>query len=254
MKTTCWWPPRSSKTAWTSRAQHHHRQPRRPPRALAELYQLRGRVGRSNRRAYAYLLIPPDDELTPIARRRLAALKEFSDLGAGFRSRRSIWSCAAPATCWAAEQNGHINAVGFELYPNMLEHTVREMKGEVRAGGGRGPAQPGPRHPHSRRLHPGREPAPADVQARGRGGERGAAQRRARGTGRPLRRAAAGGAQPAGVRAAQAGQPAAGRGGDRPPSRPGDDPLHPGSGASIRRSWRTLSPASLGRSSRPAAC
>jgi len=52
---------------------------------LSELYQLRGRVGRSNRRAYAYLLIPADIELTPIARRRLAALKEFSDLGAGFK-------------------------------------------------------------------------------------------------------------------------------------------------------------------------
>ena len=52
---------------------------------LSELYQLRGRVGRSNRRAYAYLLIPPDTELTPLARRRLAALKEFSDLGAGFK-------------------------------------------------------------------------------------------------------------------------------------------------------------------------
>ncbi len=62
---------------------------------LSELYQLRGRVGRSNRRAYAYLMVPPDTELTEIARKRLAALKEFSDLGAGLQNlRRSIWSCA----------------------------------------------------------------------------------------------------------------------------------------------------------------
>src|SRR6266702_4089735 len=66
---------------------------------LSELYQLRGRVGRSNRRAYAYLLVPAEVELTPIARRRLAALKEFSDLGASFRtataSRRPL-----SAICW----------------------------------------------------------------------------------------------------------------------------------------------------------
>ena len=62
---------------------------------LSELYQLRGRVGRSNRRAYAYLLVPPDTELTEIARKRLAALKEFSDLGAGFKLPRSTWNYAS---------------------------------------------------------------------------------------------------------------------------------------------------------------
>jgi transcription-repair coupling factor (superfamily II helicase) len=72
---------------------------------LSELYQLRGSVGRSNRRAYAYLLIPPEQELTEIARRRLAALKEFSATSArASRLPRSTWSCAARATCWAASR------------------------------------------------------------------------------------------------------------------------------------------------------
>ena len=70
---------------------------------LSELYQLRGRVGRSNRRAYCYLLIEPDTELTEVARKRLAALKEFSAIWArASRLRRSIWNCAARAICWAA--------------------------------------------------------------------------------------------------------------------------------------------------------
>ena len=71
---------------------------------LSELYQLRGRVGRSNRRAYAYLLFPPEIELTPIARRRLAALKEFSDLAQVSKSPHLISNCAAPETCWAASR------------------------------------------------------------------------------------------------------------------------------------------------------
>ena len=72
---------------------------------LSELYQLRGRVGRSNRRAYAYLLIPPEHELTEIARGGLAALKEFSDLGAGFKiTPHWIWSCAAQAICWVGSR------------------------------------------------------------------------------------------------------------------------------------------------------
>jgi transcription-repair coupling factor (superfamily II helicase) len=97
---------------------------------LSELYQLRGRVGRSNRRAYAYLLIPPEQELTPIARRRLAALKEFSDLGAGFKIAALDLELRGAGNLLGAEQSGHIDAVGFELYTSMLERTVRELKGE----------------------------------------------------------------------------------------------------------------------------
>jgi transcription-repair coupling factor (superfamily II helicase) len=97
---------------------------------LSELYQLRGRVGRSNRRAYAYLLIPPEQELTPIARRRLAALKEFSDLGAGFKIAALDLELRGAGNMLGGEQSGHIEAVGFELYTSMLEAAVKEMKGE----------------------------------------------------------------------------------------------------------------------------
>src|SRR5271167_2189626 len=97
---------------------------------LSELYQLRGRVGRSNRRAYAYLLIPADIELTPIARRRLAALKEFSDLGAGFKIAALDLELRGAGNLLGGEQSGHIEAIGFELYTQMLDRAVREMKGE----------------------------------------------------------------------------------------------------------------------------
>jgi len=97
---------------------------------LSELYQLRGRVGRSNRRAYAYLLIPAEQELTPIARRRLAALKEFSDLGAGFKIAALDLELRGAGNLLGGEQSGQIEAVGFEMYTSLLERTVRELKGE----------------------------------------------------------------------------------------------------------------------------
>jgi transcription-repair coupling factor (superfamily II helicase) len=97
---------------------------------LAELYQLRGRVGRSNRRAYAYLLVPPDTELSELARKRLAALKEFSDLGAGFKIAALDLELRGAGNLLGREQHGHINAVGFDMYVRMLEETIREMKGE----------------------------------------------------------------------------------------------------------------------------
>lgn len=97
---------------------------------LSELYQLRGRVGRSNRRAYAYLLIPPEQELTEIARRRLAALKEFSDLGAGFKIAALDLELRGAGNMLGGEQSGHIEAIGFEMYTSMLEEAVRKIKGE----------------------------------------------------------------------------------------------------------------------------
>jgi transcription-repair coupling factor (superfamily II helicase) len=99
---------------------------------LSELYQLRGRVGRSDRRAYAYLLVPPDRDLNDLARRRLAALKEFSDLGAGFKIAALDLELRGAGNLLGGQQSGHIEAVGFELYTTMLEHTVRELKGELR--------------------------------------------------------------------------------------------------------------------------
>src|ERR1700674_3185835 len=98
---------------------------------LSELYQLRGRVGRSSRRAYAYLMLPAEIELTPIARRRLAALKEFSDLGAGFKIAALDLELRGAGNLLGGEQSGHIEAIGFELYTQMLERAVREMKGEA---------------------------------------------------------------------------------------------------------------------------
>ncbi|PYY13134.1 MAG: transcription-repair coupling factor, partial [Acidobacteria bacterium] len=97
---------------------------------LSELYQLRGRVGRSNRRAYSYLLIPAEQELTPIARRRLAALKEFSDLGAGFKIAALDLELRGAGNLLGGEQSGQIEAIGFEMYTTLLERTVRELKGE----------------------------------------------------------------------------------------------------------------------------
>jgi transcription-repair coupling factor (superfamily II helicase) len=99
---------------------------------LSELYQLRGRVGRSDRRAYAYLLVPQDANLTPLARRRLAALKEFSDLGAGFRIAALDLELRGAGNLLGGEQHGHVNAVGFDLYTQMLERAVAERKGEER--------------------------------------------------------------------------------------------------------------------------
>lgn len=97
---------------------------------LADLYQLRGRVGRSNRPAYAYLLTPPESSLSSTARQRLAALKEFSDLGAGFRLAALDLELRGAGNLLGPEQSGHINALGFELYCQLLERTIRELRGE----------------------------------------------------------------------------------------------------------------------------
>ena len=98
---------------------------------LSELYQLRGRVGRSNVRAYAYLLVPPDVPLSGEARQRLAALREFSDLGAGFRIAALDLEMRGAGNLLGAEQHGHVGAVGFEMYCQMLERAVAEKKGEA---------------------------------------------------------------------------------------------------------------------------
>jgi transcription-repair coupling factor (superfamily II helicase) len=97
---------------------------------LSQLYQLRGRVGRSDRPAYAYLLIPPEDSLSPVARKRLAAIKEFSDLGSGFRVAALDLEIRGAGTLLGGEQSGHIESVGFEMYMKLLEQAVRELKGE----------------------------------------------------------------------------------------------------------------------------
>ena len=116
---------------------------------LAQLYQLRGRVGRSDRRAYAYLLVPPDTVLSEIARKRLAAIREFSELGAGFRIAALDLELRGAGNLLGGEQSGHIEAVGLDLYVKLLEQTILELKGEPareEAARGAEPAR-GPAHP-----------------------------------------------------------------------------------------------------------
>ena len=97
---------------------------------LSQLYQLRGRVGRSDRRAYAYLLIPPEDALSPVAKKRLAAIREFSDLGSGFSVAALDLEIRGAGNLLGGEQSGHIEAVGFDMYMKLLEQTIKELKGE----------------------------------------------------------------------------------------------------------------------------
>ncbi|MFH1502245.1 MAG: transcription-repair coupling factor [Candidatus Eisenbacteria bacterium] len=97
---------------------------------LAQLYQLRGRVGRSNHRAYAYLLIPPDRGITPIARRRLAAIQEFTDLSSGYKLAMRDLEIRGAGNILGSEQHGHMLAVGFNLYSRLLRDAVSRVKGQ----------------------------------------------------------------------------------------------------------------------------
>ncbi len=97
---------------------------------LADLYQLRGRVGRGNLRAYAYFLIPGEDIITNESKKRLQAIQEMSYLGAGFRLALKDLEIRGSGNLLGAEQSGHIHAVGFDLYMEMLEKEVAELKGE----------------------------------------------------------------------------------------------------------------------------
>jgi transcription-repair coupling factor (superfamily II helicase) len=97
---------------------------------LAQLYQLRGRVGRSDRRAYAYLLVPPDESLSSVAKKRLAAIREFSELGSGFRVAAMDLEIRGAGNLLGGEQSGQIETVGFDTYMKLLEQTIRELKGE----------------------------------------------------------------------------------------------------------------------------
>ncbi|HEY3243282.1 MAG TPA: transcription-repair coupling factor [Phycisphaerae bacterium] len=98
---------------------------------LADLHQLRGRVGRSKHRAYCYLLLPRDRTVTPKAAKRLKAIEEFSELGAGFRIAMRDLEIRGAGNVLGPEQSGHIAAVGYEMYCQLLERAVREIKGEA---------------------------------------------------------------------------------------------------------------------------
>ena len=97
---------------------------------LAQLYQLRGRVGRSDRQAYAYLLYKPDKMLSEIAEKRLDAIREFTDLGSGYRIAMRDLEIRGAGNLLGAEQSGQMAAVGFDLYCQLLNKAVSELKGE----------------------------------------------------------------------------------------------------------------------------
>ena len=97
---------------------------------LAQLYQLRGRVGRSAHHAYAYFIIPARHALSETARKRLKALQEFSELGAGFRLAAADLAIRGAGEFLGSKQHGHIASLGFDLYAQLLEQAVRELQGE----------------------------------------------------------------------------------------------------------------------------
>jgi transcription-repair coupling factor (superfamily II helicase) len=97
---------------------------------LADLYQLRGRVGRSSRKAYAILLIPGEGRIDSVARKRIQAVRQHSQPGAGFQLALRDLEIRGAGNLLGAEQSGHIAAVGFALYCQLLQRTVRSLKGE----------------------------------------------------------------------------------------------------------------------------
>jgi transcription-repair coupling factor (superfamily II helicase) len=100
---------------------------------LAELHQLRGRVGRYKHRAYCYLLLPQTRSLTPVASRRLKAIEDFSDLGAGFQIAMRDLEIRGAGNILGAQQSGHIATVGYEMYCQLLENSVNRLKGKPAA-------------------------------------------------------------------------------------------------------------------------
>jgi len=101
---------------------------------LSQLYQLRGRVGRSNRLAYCYLTVNPSKVLTESADKRLAAIREFTEFGSGFRVAMRDLEIRGAGNLLGSEQSGFMATVGYDLYVKMIEDTVRELRGDVGQG------------------------------------------------------------------------------------------------------------------------
>ena len=139
---------------------------------LAQLYQLRGRVGRSKERAYAYLLVPARRAVTQDAQRRLEVLQAFTELGAGFSIASHDLEIRGAGNLLGHDQSGTIAAIGFDLYTQLLEEAVAEMRGEPP----RVEIEPEVTLPipalHPRRLRARRAPAAGALQAVQRGGDR----------------------------------------------------------------------------------
>src|SRR6202035_2720529 len=111
---------------------------------LSQLYQIRGRVGRSRERAYAYLLYPSAAALTPDAAQRLSALSDYTELGSGFKIAMRDLELRGAGNLLGDEQSGHVAALGFELYMQMLDEAVREMGPAHPAEGEQGEELPEP--------------------------------------------------------------------------------------------------------------
>jgi transcription-repair coupling factor (superfamily II helicase) len=97
---------------------------------LADLHQLRGRVGRYKHRAYCYMLLPPERNVTEVAQKRLKAIEQYSMLGAGFKIAMRDLEIRGAGNLLGAEQSGHIAAVGYEMYCRLLDEAVRDLKHE----------------------------------------------------------------------------------------------------------------------------
>ncbi|WP_315117238.1 transcription-repair coupling factor [uncultured Clostridium sp.] len=98
---------------------------------LSQLYQLRGRVGRSNRMAYCYLAYKKDKILTEVAEKRLKAIKEFTELGSGFKIALKDLEIRGAGSMMGSSQHGHMSSIGYDLYCRMLEDTIKQLKGEI---------------------------------------------------------------------------------------------------------------------------
>jgi len=98
---------------------------------LSQLYQLRGRVGRSNRMAYAYLVYKKNKQLSELAEKRLRAMREFTEFGSGFRVAMRDLELRGAGNILGVEQSGHMISIGYELYCKLVEETLRELRGEV---------------------------------------------------------------------------------------------------------------------------
>ncbi len=98
---------------------------------LAQLYQLRGRVGRSDQQAYCYLVVPPLDKITELARKRLRAIQDFTDLGSGYTVALRDLEIRGAGNLLGKEQSGFVQSIGFELYTKILDEAVAELKGEM---------------------------------------------------------------------------------------------------------------------------
>ena len=136
---------------------------------LSQLHQLRGRVGRSRERAYAYFLYPAEKPLTETAHERLATLAQHSDLGGGMAIAMKDLEIRGAGNLLGGEQSGHIADVGFDLYVRLVGRGGPRVQGGCRAGAAGGPHRAAGRRAPAARLHPQRAAAAGDVQAPGRG-------------------------------------------------------------------------------------